>query len=115
MGFTGKRALAFKLAYIEAFNQMEAALTGQTLPPPAPTHIARSDDAAFLINVGTTALGSLDAVLHAIALLHERGGNALHIKHLAEMGRYMAADFSSLLNGGREKRSTRAKAGEMLQ
>jgi Rha family phage regulatory protein len=26
MGFTGKRALAFKLAYIEAFNRMEAAL-----------------------------------------------------------------------------------------
>lgn len=26
MGFTGKKALAFKLAYIEAFNQMEAAL-----------------------------------------------------------------------------------------
>jgi Rha family phage regulatory protein len=26
MGFTGKRALTFKLAYIEAFNQMEAAL-----------------------------------------------------------------------------------------
>jgi len=26
-GFTGKRALAFKLAYIDAFNKMEAALT----------------------------------------------------------------------------------------
>jgi len=26
MGFTGKRALAFKLAYIDAFNKMEAAL-----------------------------------------------------------------------------------------
>ncbi|KXU38638.1 hypothetical protein AXE65_12720 [Ventosimonas gracilis] len=37
MGFTGKKALAFKLAYIEAFNQMEAALTGKALPPPAPT------------------------------------------------------------------------------
>jgi len=37
MGFTGKKALAFKLAYIEAFNQMEAALTGKALPPPVPT------------------------------------------------------------------------------
>jgi len=37
MGFTGKKALAFKLAYIEAFNQMEAALTGKPLPPPVPT------------------------------------------------------------------------------
>gem|GEM_PF-6015812 len=37
MGFTGKKALAFKLAYIEAFNHMEAALTGKPLPPPVPT------------------------------------------------------------------------------
>lgn len=28
MGFTGKKALAFKLAYMDAFNQMEAQLTG---------------------------------------------------------------------------------------
>jgi len=39
MGFTGKRALAFKLAYIDAFNKMEAALTKQTQPVlPADTH-----------------------------------------------------------------------------
>ena len=31
MGFTGKRALEWKLKYIDAFNQMEATLTGQ--PP----------------------------------------------------------------------------------
>jgi len=39
MGFTGKKALAFKLAYIEAFNQMERELSGKTgqLPPPVPT------------------------------------------------------------------------------
>jgi len=30
MGFTGKRALAFKLAYIEAFNRMEAQLRGES-------------------------------------------------------------------------------------
>lgn len=29
MGFTGKRALEWKLKYIDAFNQMEATLTGQ--------------------------------------------------------------------------------------
>jgi len=34
MGFTGSRAMKFKLAYIEAFNQMEVALTARTLPPP---------------------------------------------------------------------------------
>jgi len=34
MGFNGKRALAFKLAYIDAFNRMEAELAGRSLPPP---------------------------------------------------------------------------------
>lgn len=29
MGFTGKKALAFKLAYLDAFNRMEAELEGQ--------------------------------------------------------------------------------------
>jgi len=40
MGFTGKRALAFKLAYIDAFNKMEAELQGKAAalpPPPVPT------------------------------------------------------------------------------
>jgi len=36
MGFTGKRALAFKLAYIDAFNKMEAALANAA---PAPQQI----------------------------------------------------------------------------
>ena len=33
-GFTGAKAMKFKFAYIEAFNQMEAALTERALPPP---------------------------------------------------------------------------------
>ncbi len=33
MGFTGKRALAFKIAYIDAFNRMEAAITESTHTP----------------------------------------------------------------------------------
>ncbi|MDR0701296.1 MAG: Rha family transcriptional regulator [Azoarcus sp.] len=33
MGFTGKRALAFKLAYIDAFNAMEAELLQKKIPP----------------------------------------------------------------------------------
>jgi len=36
MGFTGKRAMAFKLAYIKAFNRMEAELSGKAEPLPAP-------------------------------------------------------------------------------
>jgi Rha family phage regulatory protein len=35
MGFTGKRALQFKLAYIDAFNSMEAALLKMSAPPQA--------------------------------------------------------------------------------
>jgi len=35
MRFTGKKALAFQVAYIEAFNQMEAALTAKTSATPA--------------------------------------------------------------------------------
>jgi len=39
MGFTGKRALAFKLAYIDAFNKMEAALTQPAQKPLAPINV----------------------------------------------------------------------------
>jgi len=49
MGFTGKRALAFKLAYIDAFNKMEAALADAapaqqalSLPPAPEPHKALS-------------------------------------------------------------------------
>jgi len=41
-GFTGKRALAFKLAYIDAFNKMEAALAEQTQPA-SPAALPASD------------------------------------------------------------------------
>jgi len=34
MGFTGPKAMKFKLAYIEAFNRMEAELSAKALPPP---------------------------------------------------------------------------------
>lgn len=36
MGYTGKRALAFKIAYIEAFNAMEATLSHAPPTEPAP-------------------------------------------------------------------------------
>ena len=40
MGYTGKKALAVKLAYIEAFNRMEAALAAAPAPGPARRNIA---------------------------------------------------------------------------
>ena len=36
MGYTGKQAMQFKIAYIEAFNRMEASLHEKTSAPPAP-------------------------------------------------------------------------------
>ena len=59
MGFTGKRALQFKLAYIDAFNQMEAELLKLARPArqkreprqatalPAPRRIRSRDDLSF--------------------------------------------------------------------
>lgn len=38
MGYTGKKALAMKLAYIEAFNRMEEELARQKEASPSPTH-----------------------------------------------------------------------------
>lgn len=40
MGYTGKRALAVKLAYIEAFNRIEAALAAAPATSPARRNIA---------------------------------------------------------------------------
>jgi len=45
-GFTGKRAIAFRCAYIDAFNKMEAALAEQAQPasPQLPLTMDRSLD-----------------------------------------------------------------------
>jgi len=52
-GFTGKKAMAFKLAYIDAFNQMEAQLTRNTdeLPAPRQQELTMTDS---LSNTGIT-------------------------------------------------------------
>jgi len=94
------------------------ATTPRTPAPSTTIHTARSAERLALedaINLGATGLGSLNALLHAIAVLNERGGDSIHIKHLAEMGKYMAEDFGSLLEGEREKFTADADAKEMLQ
>jgi Rha family phage regulatory protein len=53
MGFTGKKALAFKLAYLDAFNRMEAELAGRPLP--APPVLAQHTDADLLDKLGLAA------------------------------------------------------------
>lgn len=47
MGFTGARALEFKLAYLDAFNRMEAEVARRALPAPALPEI---DVAALLLS-----------------------------------------------------------------
>lgn len=46
MGFTGKKALNWKLAFIEAFNEMEAALRSQSAQPAAPAIDQRAQEQA---------------------------------------------------------------------
>lgn len=43
MGFTGERALSFKLRYIDAFNQMETALRGPSVPAKPDEMLRRMD------------------------------------------------------------------------
>ena len=56
MGFTGKKALTFKLAYIDAFNRMEAQLRGQATSAPysvAPRQSLTAEEADTLRNLIT--------------------------------------------------------------
>lgn len=61
MGFTGKKALAFKLAYIDAFNRMEAELQK---PAYNPDQIALAHRAA-LVATAEVYQSVFDAVMHA--------------------------------------------------
>jgi len=77
MGFTGKKALAFKLAYIDAFNKMEAALTQpapvqQSLPTEADMTQARdlpsAEYPASLVNEIVTS--TTQSILEALQRKH---------------------------------------------
>ncbi len=48
MGFTGTKALGFKLAYIDAFNKLQAALTGQAQSSTTPAPVPCLDDLHLL-------------------------------------------------------------------
>ena len=47
MGYTGKKALAMKLAYIDAFNRMEAALAEKAALPPEDAPITPADQSVL--------------------------------------------------------------------
>jgi len=71
------------------------------------------EDAAHLIRVSATSLDWLNAVLHAIEVLNGRGGGAIHIKYLAELGQYVISNIGSVLDNEREKLATCGNAGEV--
>lgn len=64
MGFTGKKAMQFKLAYIDAFNKMEKALIdeGQTLIPVKP-HIRRLPSAPREIKLSEKARSEIGGIV----------------------------------------------------
>lgn len=47
MGFTGKKAAAFKEAYIAEFNRMESTLHGNAIPAPVPTEPSPAERDAY--------------------------------------------------------------------
>lgn len=49
MGFTGKKAAAFKEAYIAEFNRMEAAIHGNAIPAPAPSEPTPAERDAYYV------------------------------------------------------------------
>lgn len=51
MGFTGKKALAFKLAYLDAFNRMEAELAGR---PQHPVSLHTSADLLDMLGLASS-------------------------------------------------------------
>ena len=66
MGFTGQKALQFKVAYIQAFSRMERMLSGGQIS--APTDLQRNRQAPSVEGAGidTTAKAFLSAVTEAL-------------------------------------------------
>lgn len=73
MGFTGKKALAFKLAYIDAFNRMEAELSKPTRP--MLTMKAPQPDANLMRTAVLTALACAAMVQRQVAASILNGGD----------------------------------------
>ena len=88
MGTTGHKAMQFKLAYIDAFNKMEAALTGRgrlpELPPPAPA-------------IGAVTISDHNFKSATVRELRHRG------RMLRNMGDHSFADVSGIMIAGMNK------------
>jgi Rha family phage regulatory protein len=74
MGFTGAKALKWKLRYIEAFNCMEAELRSRPAVATAPALTAQETGGIIKAVVGKALAPILDQVNRLAALLAERAG-----------------------------------------
>jgi Rha family phage regulatory protein len=63
MGFTGKRALGWKLKYIETFNRMEAEIAARAWPTPEPVF---DDEPAPRKPIGRKAIDQMDTGMDLI-------------------------------------------------
>ena len=82
MGFTGKRALQFKLAYIDAFNKMEAQLSQAPASAPAMVITQKPSEAqvASAMGMGHAVAGH---VQQSVAMAVLRGGDDwMHQRYL---------------------------------
>lgn len=69
MGFTGEKALHFKMAYIAAFNRMEAELNGQRLPALLPDVF--KPECVFTGDAGSVAWRFAFSLAHAMDKMRE--------------------------------------------
>lgn len=66
MGFTGQKALQFKVAYIQAFNRMERMLAGGQISAPTDQQRNRQAPSVEGAGIDTTAKAFLSAVTEAL-------------------------------------------------
>ncbi len=89
-----------------------------TLPTPSPIEAAKPvlgrhpKDALIFVELGADTLDWLEAVFHAIEVLHEKGGGEIHIKRLAGLGRYITSDIGNLIGAEHDKMAEAVEAAE---
>ena len=69
-------------------------------------------DAILYAELGHETLDWLEAVFHAIEVLHEKGGGEIHIKRLASLGRYVSSDISNHIGAEHDKMAEAIEAAE---
>ena len=89
-----------------------------TPPVPSPIEAAKAvlgrhpKDAILYTEIGSDTMGWLQAVFHAIEVLHEKGGGEIHIKRLAGLGRYVSSDISNHIGAEHDKMAEAIEAAE---